>query len=130
MPADGKWYAGWLRRYYFFSAEEAAKWARLTRHLYHGGILALLAGLAVLVIPPAGSGTVGRWFLVAVAVLGIAGEALWIRSTGEDAGALQELKERLVAKASSRLVGPSSEPEAGDDAEQDGANLAGINGRH
>ena len=83
MWAGGKWYAGWIRRYYFESTQHAVKWARWTRHLYHAALVALLFGVTVLVMPPNWSGSGGRWLVVAFATLGAGAELIWSLTTRE-----------------------------------------------
>jgi hypothetical protein len=80
MYGDGKWYAGWMRRYFFESNETARKWALATRHVYHAALVFLLLGLTVLAIPPHWSGPPARWVLVALAAFGTCAEIAWIRS--------------------------------------------------
>jgi hypothetical protein len=63
-------------------------WARWTRTAHGGGVIILLAGLALALPPPRGSGTQDalRWAAFGVAAAGCAGEAVfttawyWIRS--------------------------------------------------
>lgn len=100
MWADGKWYVGWLRQYYS-SSEEALKWSRRTRHLYHGDIVSLLGGLSLLVLPPAGSESLGRWVLVGLALVGVLGELLGIRSTSDTS--LGALRQKLRAARGKQL---------------------------
>lgn len=78
MHVSERWYAGLVRRYQRQETTKALWWARVTRYAYHLGILALLAGLAVLVVPPAGTDGGWRWALFGVATAGVIGEALWI----------------------------------------------------
>jgi hypothetical protein len=80
MYGDGKWYAGWMRRYFFESTESARKWAQATRHVYHAALVFLLLGLTTLAIPPHWSGPPIRWVLVGLATAGTLGEMLWIRA--------------------------------------------------
>lgn len=55
-------------------------WTRWTRVVYDTGILALLAGLALALPPPHGTGTQEslRWVASAVAFVACAGEGTWI----------------------------------------------------
>jgi hypothetical protein len=78
VRTDTKWYAGWLRQYFYEEGWRANRWAGASRHLYHAGVLALLLGLSALVTPPAGAGGFWRWTLFAVAALGAALELAWI----------------------------------------------------
>jgi hypothetical protein len=79
MYGDGKWYAGWMRRYFFESTETARKWAQATRHVYHAALVFLLLGLTALAIPPDWSGPAPRWVLVGLAAAGTCAEVVWIR---------------------------------------------------
>lgn len=89
MQVSERWYAGLVRRYQRQETAKALWWATVTRYAYHLGILALLAGLALLVVPPAGEGGGWRWALFAVAAAGVAGEALWIVAVSDWLGHLR-----------------------------------------
>lgn len=80
----GKWYGGWVRKYVYEATARATTWADWARWLYHGGILALLTGVAFLVAPPGGSWSLGRTVLFSLAVAGVAVEAYWIKWAGKD----------------------------------------------
>lgn len=55
-------------------------WAKRTRWFYDAGLLALLAGLALIVAPRGGTGIQGtfRWIAAALACLACLGEAIWL----------------------------------------------------
>lgn len=67
----------WLRAFQHNNLELSKRWANRTRFAYHVGILLLLGGLAVTVVP-AGHMTVSRWVLVTTACLGLVGELSWV----------------------------------------------------
>jgi hypothetical protein len=73
-----KWIGGWARKHLHEQLVLANWWASLTRWIYHLGILALLSGLALLVLPPNDQATLGRWLLFGIASAGALGEAAWI----------------------------------------------------
>jgi len=86
----------WLRNRQDSHARQARTWAGRSRAGYHAGILLLLAGVAIAVIPP-GHIQAERWAVISVALAGVAGEAGWIayaafrsfrlsRSVGEPVG--------------------------------------------
>lgn len=90
----------------------ANRWGRRARQLYHYGIAALLLGLAFLVTPPGGEGSLGRWALLAVAVTGVLVELAWIIDTSRP-GKLAALITRpgKPTKPDAR-GGPDREPSA------------------
>ena len=57
--------------------EQSERWAGRTRLAYHLGIILLLAGTTVAVVPP-GQVMFSRWLLVGICALGLAGELLWV----------------------------------------------------
>jgi hypothetical protein len=73
-----RWYGGWAREYLYDELVRADRWAGWARRAYHAGIVALLAGLAMLVLPPDGVGDPARWVLFGIAIAGVVGEAIWI----------------------------------------------------
>lgn len=73
-----QWYSGFVRSFLYSEWAKADTYADRMRALYHGGILALLAGLTALVVPPADNSTPERWALVAVAAAGVVIELVWI----------------------------------------------------
>lgn len=77
-----RWVGGWARKHLHEQLVLANWWANLTRWLYHLGILALLAGLALLVLPPDDQTTPGRWLLFGIAGAGVVGEVAWIFGVG------------------------------------------------
>lgn len=81
ISAGKRWYGGWPREHLFNELLMANRWGRRARQLYHYGIAALLLGLAFLVTPPGGEGSLGRWALLAVAVTGVLVELAWIIDT-------------------------------------------------
>ncbi|HYZ78977.1 MAG TPA: hypothetical protein VE596_16555 [Gaiellaceae bacterium] len=77
----------WLHR------EAFRRWFRRFQTAYRIGILALFAGVGVLLVPPEGLDDIGAFRLAAIVVAGVAlvGEALWIMSNwilGDSSGAL------------------------------------------
>jgi hypothetical protein len=60
-------------------AQGFATWAGRLRLTYRTGILFLLVGIAMTLVPPGGIG-VARWFAIAIAFAGVALELLWIVS--------------------------------------------------
>lgn len=54
-----------------------ARWAKGTRIFYHGGIVALLAGLGLALAPPHGTGTEAglRWLAMGITLFAAAGES-------------------------------------------------------
>jgi hypothetical protein len=58
--------------------EKARQWAQRARHTYHGGIFALLIGLALALVPRPGTGVQGilQWFAVGVGAVTCAAEIL------------------------------------------------------
>ena len=81
---------GEVRRWWELRAEQLAHrdmhslWAGRFRRAYHLGILAVFAGLALVLMPPRFPDAVGaaRWTAIAIAVLAVIGEALWIVVSG------------------------------------------------
>jgi hypothetical protein len=73
-----QWFGGWPRRYLAEEIARANRYAQGMRHLYHGGILALLIGLTTMVWPPAETADAGRWILVIVGGAGAIVEIVWI----------------------------------------------------
>ncbi|HZJ06534.1 MAG TPA: hypothetical protein VFD59_13825 [Nocardioidaceae bacterium] len=67
----------WVTRVQADQLRNAEMWAERARMFYHAGILCLLAGLAVLVIPP-GEVPGARWVLLGVTTSSVAGELYWI----------------------------------------------------
>ncbi len=67
----------WLRTVQGSYARRAGPWNKWTRYLYNAGILLLLAGVAVAVIP-AGEIAATRWIPIAVAWSGLAAELTWL----------------------------------------------------
>ncbi len=62
-----------------YHAKQEQVWGRRFRRAYNFGILLLLAGVAVVLIPPGGDdGNVGRWFAVAIMFSGAVAEIYWI----------------------------------------------------
>src|SRR3954447_22297038 len=76
--AAGKWYGGWPRQFLYEDLAIGNKWAAWTRRLYHLGIVSLLGGLTVLVIPPTGGRTTGHTLLIILASIGAIAELAWI----------------------------------------------------
>jgi hypothetical protein len=67
----------WVRRVQWSSTQNARKWAERTRWCINVGISLLLAGIAVIVVPP-GPINSGRWIVIVVASAGVAAEAIWV----------------------------------------------------
>jgi hypothetical protein len=67
----------WEQRFY---REQHDVWARRASHMYSVGVLALLLGLVVMVLPvgPLGDAPVGRLLVVGLAVLGFSAEFAWV----------------------------------------------------
>jgi hypothetical protein len=107
LRTDTKWYAGWLRRYFYEEVTRANRWAGATRLLYHAGILALLLGLTALVTPPAGGGEFWRWMLFGLALAGALAEGAWIASRS---WAWAAIISRTAKPASAPTEGVSDEP--------------------
>lgn len=78
LRAGHRWYAGWIRQYFYEETWRASRWAGATRLLYHLGIFALLSGLTALVAPPGDSAEFWRWVLLGAAVIGALAELVWI----------------------------------------------------
>jgi hypothetical protein len=57
----------------------AEQWAHLARWAYHGGIYALLAGLALALAPPPGTGAEEslRWLAFAITIAMLTGQVIW-----------------------------------------------------
>lgn len=75
-----KWYGGWVLQFFHEESEQARKWSSAARHLYHVGIVSLLAGVAIAVLPPADDADAWRWTVAVVAVAGALVEVVWILS--------------------------------------------------
>jgi len=86
-----KWYGGWARRFLFQEGKAALRWYSRARNLYHLGILSLLSGVALMVVPPASDADAWRWLIAAVAAAGTLAELAWIVS-GPWAGLLARLR--------------------------------------
>jgi hypothetical protein len=74
---DGRKPDAWVRAVQSNLRKEAYPWAARARHFFHGGILCLFLGIAVVSHPPAQM-NVGRAVLVVVAWAAVLGEVLWI----------------------------------------------------
>jgi hypothetical protein len=86
-------------------------WASRFRRAYHAGILLLLLGLTVVLIPPsAGHLSPARCVAIAIGIATVSAEAVWIAATSLSAtrAAKRQLHKRLVA-AARRLVPPYEE---------------------
>jgi hypothetical protein len=94
VQVDRRWYGGWPREYLYYELLTANWWARWSRRLYHGGILALLLGLTFLVVPAEGQWGLGRSALLVVAAVGVIAEAAWILAAQYE-GELQKLVSSL-----------------------------------
>jgi MFS family permease len=77
----------WVKRRY---AEQRAhselhsRWGRRFRYTYHAGIMLVLLGLVVVLLPPAhppGGIMFSRWLAVALAALAFLAEVVWISTT-------------------------------------------------
>ena len=71
------------------------RWVRRFAALYHGGILLMLAALAVLLVPPAAVG-VGRLAAIVLAIVATVGEAAWIAATRPSTRSFKRARESLV----------------------------------
>jgi hypothetical protein len=110
ISVGDQWYGGWPRKHLFEQVAIANWWAAWARALYHAGILALLAGLAFLVVPPADADNAGRWVLFAVAAAGAVAEMLWILGLHfEDQ--LKAMHDRLRERRSASSGGAAPEEE-------------------
>jgi hypothetical protein len=67
----------WLRAVQRSHLLLSERWATKARAAYHVGIVLLLAGMTVVMVPPAPM-TWSRWLLVGTSGVGLVGEALWI----------------------------------------------------
>ena len=81
VELDGRWYGGWARRFFYEERKAAVWWYVRTRWLYHLGILSLLAGITILLVPPSSSADGWRWLIVAIAAAGALAEAAWMVPT-------------------------------------------------
>jgi hypothetical protein len=113
LKAGNRWYAGWVRKYFYEQTIEANKWAGRARNAYHAGILALLGGLTALVAPPADEGSEWRWTLFAVAALGTLGELAWILSESRVWAAAR----KLFARADKHSQEPPPSADGGAEAQ-------------
>jgi hypothetical protein len=67
----------WLLNVQDSHFRQARKWARRSRAGYHAGIILLLAGVAVILIPP-GHIALTRWCVIGLGCAGVLAEAAWI----------------------------------------------------
>jgi nitrate reductase gamma subunit len=84
-------------------------WARRFRLTYHAGIVLILVGLAVVLIPPEpkrGDVTAIRWLAVCLAAAAAAGELIWIGATSFNRRTAKRRIGRLVVSGARRLVPP------------------------
>ncbi len=70
----------WLRNVQGAHAERASRWAGRTRAAYHLGIVSLLAGVAIALVPPGGI-PAARWVTIGLASAGAPAELAWIATT-------------------------------------------------
>jgi hypothetical protein len=73
----------WLQLLQRFYGEHARRWAERTRAWINAGIMLLLAGIAVGVVPPGPISPV-RWPVITVAWIGVAVEASWVAAIASD----------------------------------------------
>src|SRR5205814_1813707 len=78
LRTETKWFAGWVRKYFWEEVASANKWAAATRTLYSAGIFLFLSGLAAVAVPPASEQGFWRWVIFGIAAVGAAGELIWI----------------------------------------------------
>jgi hypothetical protein len=71
---------GWVRALQNDHMRRSLRWASATRGFYHAGITLLLAGVAVVAVPPAPAGEISaqRWLLIVTSTAGAFGEMCWI----------------------------------------------------
>jgi hypothetical protein len=106
-PADfaGDRPTAWLKRHQESHARQALTWAGRSRGGYHAGILLLLVGVALALVPP-GHIAAMRWVVIGVAVAGVAGEVGWI--------ALATYRSLRQSRLAGETFGQSASPLAGD----------------
>jgi hypothetical protein len=78
LQVGSKWYSGWVREYFHDEWAKAEKLYSRTRLLYNLGVLSLLSGIAVLVVPPVSDASTARWAILCIAVSGVLAEVVWI----------------------------------------------------
>jgi hypothetical protein len=67
----------WLLNLQDSHFRQARKWARRSRAGYHAGIILLLAGVAVILVP-SGHIALTRWYVIGLGCAGVLAEAAWI----------------------------------------------------
>jgi hypothetical protein len=85
------------------------QWASRFRFTYHAGIVLMLAGLAVVLIPPEpkhGDITTIRWLAVGLAAAAAAGELIWIAATRLNRRAAKGLFGQVLVPVARWLVPP------------------------
>jgi MFS family permease len=92
-------------------------WARRTERLYNAGILLLLAGITVALVPPGPPGEMGaRLAAIAVGLLGLAGAGLWMGAAHPPA---RWIASRFLAEPAAEGSSPRTRVAAGETAKED-----------